>query len=57
MTIDENCENFDTSYKIWEMYKRIYKWSKYWDFENQKIIQIKVGNSLNLIKRDMSTIK
>jgi len=36
MTIDENCENFDTSYKIWEMYKRIYKWSKYWDFENQK---------------------
>ena len=36
MTIDENCENFDTSYKIWEVYKRIYKWSKYWDFENQK---------------------
>ena len=52
-----NNENYDTSSEIWEMYKKIYKWSKYWEFENQKIIQIKVGNSLNLIKRDMSIIK
>ena len=31
-----NNENYDTSSEIWEMYKKIYKWSKYWEFENQK---------------------
>ncbi len=31
-----NDENFDTSSEIWKMYKKIYKWSKYWNFENKE---------------------